>query len=72
MLPLCMSMAWIVSVAMTVRRVLREKELGLKEIMKMMQVSRGQLWFSWFTTSFLIMRISVFTLTLFLKVWPSC
>lgn len=72
MLPLLMSLAWIVSVAMTVRRVLREKELGLKEIMRMMQVSRGHLWFSWFITSFLIMLISVVGLTLLLKVSPSC
>ena len=68
MFPLLMSLAWIVTVAMTVRRIVTEKEAGLKEMMKMMQVSRGHLWFSWFITTFIIMIFSVFILTCILKV----
>ena len=68
MFPLLMSLAWIVTVAMTVRRIVTEKEAGLKEMMKMMQVSRGHLWFSWFITTFIIMIFSVTILTCILKV----
>lgn len=68
LLPLIMSLGWKLSVGMIVRAVVREKESRMKEVMRMMGLGRGQLWFSWFTTSFLTLLISVVLITLSLKV----
>lgn len=68
LLPLIMSLGWMLSVGMIVRAVVREKETRMKEVMRMMGLGRGQLWFSWFTTSFVTLLISVVLITLSLKV----
>lgn len=67
LLPLTMSLGWMLSVAMIVRAVIREKESRVKEVMKMMGVGRGHLWCSWFVTSFCTLFISVTFITISLK-----
>ena len=66
-----MSLGWMLSVGMIVRAVVKEKETRMKEVMKMMGLGRGQLWLSWFTTSFITLLISVIIITLCLKVMIS-
>ena len=68
LLPLTMCLGWMLSVAMIVRAVVREKESRMKEVMQMMGLGRGQLWSSWFVTSFLTLMISVVFITISLKV----
>ena len=68
LLPLTMCLGWMLSVAMIVRAVVREKESRIKEVMQMMGLGRGQLWGAWFLTSFLTLLISVLFITLALKV----
>ena len=63
-----MSLGWMLSVAMIVRAVVREKESRMKEVMKMMGLGRAQLWGSWFVTSFLTLTVSVLFITISLKV----
>ncbi len=63
-----MCLGWMLSVAMIVRAVVREKESRIKEVMQMMGLGRGQLWGAWFLTSFLTLLISVVFITLALKV----
>jgi ABC-type multidrug transport system ATPase subunit len=67
MLPFIMSLAWMLSVGMIVRSVVREKESRMKETMRMMGLGRIQLWLSWFVTSFITLLISVVVITLCLK-----
>ena len=58
----------MLSVGMIVRSVVKEKETRMKEVMRMMGLGRGQLWLSWFTTSFLTLLISVIIISLALSV----
>ena len=67
-LPFVMSLGWMLSVGMIVRSVVKEKETRMKEVMRMMGLGRGQLWLSWFTTSFLTLLISVIIISLALSV----
>ncbi|XP_051767983.1 LOW QUALITY PROTEIN: phospholipid-transporting ATPase ABCA1 [Ctenopharyngodon idella] len=52
-LPLFMTLAWIYSVAMIIKGVVYEKEARLKETMRIMGLSSGMLWLSWFVSSYL-------------------
>ncbi|XP_056088824.1 phospholipid-transporting ATPase ABCA1 [Rhinichthys klamathensis goyatoka] len=52
-LPLFMTLAWIYSVAMIIKGVVYEKEARLKETMRIMGLSSGMLWLSWFVSSVL-------------------
>ncbi|XP_066061896.1 phospholipid-transporting ATPase ABCA7 isoform X2 [Chamaea fasciata] len=66
-LPLFMTLAWIYSVAMIIKRVVHEKETRLKETMKTMGLSNGILWLSWFLSSFIPFLLSCALLVLILK-----
>lgn len=66
-LPLAMLFSWLFPVAMTTRAVVREKEIRLKEFMKMMGVGEGLLRLSWFLHSFLTLLVSVVGITMLLK-----
>ncbi|KAJ1086296.1 hypothetical protein NDU88_006417 [Pleurodeles waltl] len=67
-MPLFMTLAWIYSVAMIIKGVVREKETRLKETMKVMGLSRGMLWLSWFISSLIPFLISSLLLILILRV----
>ena len=66
--PLVMIFAWLFPVAMTVRGIVHEKELRLKEYMKMMGLGEGVLRASWFITAASILSVSVVIVTILLKV----
>ena len=66
-LPLAMLFSWLFPVAMTTRAVVREKEVRLKEFMKMMGVGEGMLRLSWFLNSFFMLEFSVVCIVLVLK-----
>ncbi|XP_042198563.1 phospholipid-transporting ATPase ABCA1-like [Callorhinchus milii] len=66
-LPLFMTLAWIYSVAMIIKGMVHEKEARLKETMKIMGLSNGILWVSWFISSFIPFLISSAFLILILK-----
>lgn len=63
-----MVLAWIYSVSMTVKGIVLEKELRLKETLKNQGVSNAVIWCAWFLDSFSIMSMSIFLLTLFIMV----
>ena len=67
-LPLAMIFAWLFPVAMTIRGIVHEKELRLKEYMKMMGLGEGVLRGSWFITAATILSVSVIVTTFLLKV----
>lgn len=69
-LPLFMTLAWIYSVATTVRGVVAEKEARLKETLRIMGLRNLINWLSWAASFGLLLAISALFLTLILKVIP--
>lgn len=67
-LPLFMTLAWIYSVAMIIKGVVYEKEARLKETMRIMGLSTGTLWLSWFISSVIPFLVSAALLIALLKV----
>uniref|UniRef100_A0A8C6PAR5 P-type phospholipid transporter n=1 Tax=Nothobranchius furzeri TaxID=105023 RepID=A0A8C6PAR5_NOTFU len=61
--PMFMVLAWIYSVSMTVKSIVLEKELRLKETLKAMGVDSGVIWYTWFIDSFVMMTASTALLT---------
>ncbi|CAL9695096.1 unnamed protein product [Knipowitschia caucasica] len=66
-LPLFMTLAWIYSVAMIIKGVVYEKEARLKETMRIMGLSSGTLWLSWFISSLVPFLVSAALLIALLK-----
>ncbi|KAI4890960.1 hypothetical protein NFI96_031544, partial [Prochilodus magdalenae] len=66
-LPLYMTLAWIYSVALIVKGVVQEKEVRLKETIRIMGLRSNTYWLSWFISSFLPLGFSALLLTLILK-----
>uniref|UniRef100_A0A2K6FXD3 ATP-binding cassette sub-family A member 2 n=1 Tax=Propithecus coquereli TaxID=379532 RepID=A0A2K6FXD3_PROCO len=67
MMPLCMVISWVYSVAMTIQHIVAEKEHRLKEVMKTMGLNNAVHWVAWFITGFVQLSISVSALTAILK-----
>ncbi|XP_039200906.1 ATP-binding cassette sub-family A member 2 isoform X2 [Crotalus tigris] len=67
MMPLCMVISWVYSVAMMIQHIVAEKEHHLKEVMKMMGLNNAVHWVAWFITGFVQLSISVTALTAILK-----
>ncbi|KAM9379360.1 retinal-specific phospholipid-transporting ATPase ABCA4 [Phaethornis superciliosus] len=61
--PIFMVLAWIYSVSMTVKSIVLEKEMRLKEAMKNRGITNGVIWCTWFLDSFIMMAVSTFLLT---------
>ena len=63
-----MVLAWIYSVSMTVKSIVLEKELRLRETLKAMGVANGVIWYTWFIDSFIMMTASTALLTAIIMV----
>lgn len=63
-----MIISWIYSVAMIVKGVVYEKEMRLKEVMKIMGLGNGVHWLAWFINALVIMFITVILFCFVLKV----
>uniref|UniRef100_A0A8C5NB08 ATP-binding cassette, sub-family A (ABC1), member 4a n=1 Tax=Gouania willdenowi TaxID=441366 RepID=A0A8C5NB08_GOUWI len=61
--PIFMVLAWVYSVSMTVKSIVLERELRLKETLKTMGVTNGVIWSTWFIDSFIMMGLSTALLT---------
>ncbi|XP_009984683.1 PREDICTED: retinal-specific ATP-binding cassette transporter, partial [Tauraco erythrolophus] len=61
--PIFMVLAWVYSVSMTVKSIVLEKEMRLKEAMKNRGITNGVIWCTWFLDSFIMMTMSTFLLT---------
>ncbi|XP_036026831.1 LOW QUALITY PROTEIN: phospholipid-transporting ATPase ABCA7 [Onychomys torridus] len=66
-LPLFLTLAWIYSVALTVKAVVREKETRLRETMRAMGLSRAVLWLGWFLSCLGPFLVSTALLVVVLK-----
>lgn len=67
-LPLFLTLAWIYSVALTVKAVVREKETRLRYTMRAMGLSGAVLWLGWFLSCLGPFLLSTALLVLVLKV----
>uniref|UniRef100_H3C1X8 P-type phospholipid transporter n=1 Tax=Tetraodon nigroviridis TaxID=99883 RepID=H3C1X8_TETNG len=65
--PLFITLAWIYSVAMTVKGVVAEKEARLKETLRIMGLRNAIYWQSWAVSSVLLLAVSALFVTLTLK-----
>uniref|UniRef100_A0A8C3D0W6 P-type phospholipid transporter n=1 Tax=Cairina moschata TaxID=8855 RepID=A0A8C3D0W6_CAIMO len=70
--PIFMVLAWIYSVSMTVKSIVLEKEMRLKEAMKNRGITNGVIWCTWFLDSFVMMAVSTFLLTALIMVRMTC
>lgn len=70
-LPLFLTLAWIYSVALTVKAVVREKETRLRDTMRAMGLGRAVLWLGWFLSCLGPFLLSAALLVLVLKVGTS-
>ncbi|KAM6168041.1 phospholipid-transporting ATPase ABCA7 [Erethizon dorsatum] len=66
-LPLFLTLAWIYSVALTVKAVVREKETRLRDTMRAMGLGRAVLWLGWFLSCLAPFVLSAALLVLVLK-----
>ncbi|XP_055513529.1 ATP-binding cassette sub-family A member 13-like isoform X2 [Leucoraja erinacea] len=66
-LPLLMMLAWLISMASLVRRLVFEKELRLEEYMKILGVKPVTNFLVWFLDNFIILIISSAAITIILK-----
>eukprot|EP00074_Homo_sapiens_P110526 XP_024307087.1 ATP-binding cassette sub-family A member 7 isoform X5 [Homo sapiens] len=66
-LPLFLTLAWIYSVTLTVKAVVREKETRLRDTMRAMGLSRAVLWLGWFLSCLGPFLLSAALLVLVLK-----
>lgn len=67
-LPLFLVLAWLFPVAMICKNIVYEKEMRLKEVMKIMGLSNGVHWLAWFINAFIVMFVTVCLLVVVLKV----
>jgi ATP-binding cassette, subfamily A (ABC1), member 2 len=51
-LPLCLTISWVYAFAMLTQSIVYEKEVRLKEVMKIMGLSNAVHWVAWFITIF--------------------
>ncbi|CAF4793141.1 unnamed protein product, partial [Rotaria sp. Silwood2] len=51
-LPLCLTISWVYAFAMLTQSIVYEKEVRLKEVMKIMGLNNGVHWVAWFITIF--------------------
>ncbi|TRY85186.1 hypothetical protein DNTS_030944 [Danionella cerebrum] len=66
-LPLYMTLAWIYSVALIIKGIVQEKEMRLKEAVKMVGLKSSTYWLSWAISSFLPLAVSAALLSVILK-----
>ena len=63
-----MVIAWLYSVSMINKDIVYEKEMRLKEVMRIMGLSNAVHWTAWFISAFVVMVTSVILLCIIFKV----
>ncbi|XP_076084448.1 phospholipid-transporting ATPase ABCA1-like isoform X2 [Mytilus galloprovincialis] len=66
-LPLFLVLAWMLTVALICKNIVYEKEMRLKEGMKIMGLGNGVHWLAWFIDAFIVMFISLILMVIILK-----
>ncbi|KAJ8008300.1 hypothetical protein DPEC_G00103410 [Dallia pectoralis] len=67
MLPMFLILAFMYTVCMTIKGLVLEKELRLKEVQKAVGVQNGAIWFAWFTENFVLLLLPCTLMSVMLK-----
>ena len=65
-LPLCLTISWVYAFAMLTQSIVYEKEVRLKEVMKIMGLGNAVHWVAWFITIFSQTTLVMIAITLIL------
>ncbi|XP_053533603.1 phospholipid-transporting ATPase ABCA1 isoform X1 [Ictalurus punctatus] len=66
-LPMFLVLSYMYSVCQTIKGLVLEKELRLKEILRVVGVRNGALWFSWFTENIVLLTMPCALISIMLK-----
>lgn len=67
-LPMFLVLAYMYTVCQTIKGLVLEKELRLKEVLRVVGVRNGALWFSWFTENIALLMVPCALISIMLKV----
>uniref|UniRef100_A0A3P8YRG0 P-type phospholipid transporter n=1 Tax=Esox lucius TaxID=8010 RepID=A0A3P8YRG0_ESOLU len=67
MLPMFLILAFMYTVCMTIKGLVLEKELRLKEVQRAVGVQNGAIWFAWFTENFVLLLLPCTFMCVMLK-----
>uniref|UniRef100_A0A915HR45 ABC transporter domain-containing protein n=1 Tax=Romanomermis culicivorax TaxID=13658 RepID=A0A915HR45_ROMCU len=67
LLPLCMTLAWVLTFSLIIKNVVYEKELRLKEFMKVMGLGNFLHWAAWYIQTIVVVLVSIILFVTILK-----
>ncbi|KAG7461875.1 hypothetical protein MATL_G00195770 [Megalops atlanticus] len=67
-LPMFLVLAFMYSVCLTIKGLVLEKELRLKEVLRAVGVGNGALWFAWFIENFVLLTVPCALISVMVKV----
>ena len=67
-LPMFLVLAYMYTVCQTIKGLVLEKEMRLKEVLRVVGVRNGPLWFSWFTENMVLLTIPCALISVMVKV----
>lgn len=68
MLPMFLVLPFMYIVCMTIKGLVLEKELRLKEVQRAVGVQNGAIWFAWFTENFVLLMVPCAFISVMVKV----
>lgn len=67
-LPMFLVLAYMYTVCEIIKGLVLEKELRLKEVLRVVGVNNGALWFAWFTENMVLLTVPCALISILLKV----
>ncbi|KAL7841649.1 hypothetical protein SRHO_G00253400 [Serrasalmus rhombeus] len=67
-LPMFLVLAYMYTVCQTIKGLVLEKEMRLKEVLRVVGVRNGPLWFAWFTENMVLLTIPCALISVMVKV----
>lgn len=67
-LPMFLVLTFMYTVCQTIKGLVLEKELRLKEVLRVVGVRNGALWFSWFMENIVLLMVPCAVISIMLKV----
>lgn len=68
MFPMFLVLPFMYTVCMTIKGLVLEKELRLKEVQRAVGVQNGAIWFAWFTENFVLLMVPCAFISVMVKV----
>ncbi|KAL6466618.1 hypothetical protein MHYP_G00244220 [Metynnis hypsauchen] len=67
-LPMFLVLAYMYSVCQTIKGLVLEKEMRLKEVLRVVGVRNGPLWFAWFTENMVLLTVPCVLISVMVKI----